>query len=157
MAKKKKRAAKTARLKSGKSGNRASKKKAVKKTSSAKKKPRVASKKTSVDALLKQFAKDRAQGESQLDGLQKKREELEERVSKFQEQISKLRQQESEAKTRLADLDSRRDREVAELLTGLGVNLSRGDSNPSTADSNSDGNDDDEAKPVLTFGRKNLN
>jgi hypothetical protein len=78
---------------------------------------------TSVDALLKRFAKDRAAKESQLNTLHKKREEIEAKAARLREQIAKLAEQENKAEQELAGMDARRDREVSQLLAKLGVQL----------------------------------
>ena len=77
----------------------------------------------SVDSLLKKFAKDRTQQETQLSGLRKKRDDLENKASKLQEQISGLRQKEKEIETKISGLDQQRDIEVKELLQRLGIKL----------------------------------
>ena len=78
---------------------------------------------TSVDALLKRFAKDRTAKEAQLGLLQKNREELEKRAAKLKAQITKLMDQENKSETELAQLDSLRDQQVKQLLAKLGVQL----------------------------------
>jgi chromosome segregation ATPase len=78
---------------------------------------------TSVDALLKRFAKDRAAKESQLNALRKKREEIEAKAARLREQIAKLADQENKTQQELAAMDARRDREVSQLLGKLGVQL----------------------------------
>ena len=77
----------------------------------------------SVDTLLKQFAKQRSTKEAQLETLRKKKEELEGRARKLREQINKLAEQEKKFRDELAHLDARRDSEVSQLLTNLGVQL----------------------------------
>ena len=95
-------------------------------TSTAKKRPAARRQPggTSVDALLKRFAKDRAAKESQLNTLRKKREEIEAKAARLREQIAKLANQENKTEQELAAMDARRDREVSQLLAKLGVQLS---------------------------------
>ena len=139
------------------------KKKVTKSRGSAKKKPAKKSAKpakkrnSSVDALLRQFAKDRAQQESQLAQLQKKKQELQDKVGKLQQQISKLNEQESAAKSSLASLDQRRDQEVAALLSQLGVQLGAKDAPSDNRPKHEPKSDNNSAKPVLTLGRNALN
>ena len=78
---------------------------------------------TSVDAILKRFAKERVTNETQVATLRKKREDLEARSAKLREQINRLMDQEKKSRDELAQLDARRDQEVAQLLEQLGVRL----------------------------------
>ena len=64
--------------------------------------------------------------------LQKKRSELEEKTRKFKEQIAKIADQEKQASEDISSLDQRRDQQVAELLTKLGVKLGGNTSSAST-------------------------
>jgi hypothetical protein len=90
---------------------------------SSSKKPATGSSNNSVDLLLKRFAKERAQKESQLESLRKNKQDLEDKARKFQEQITKLAQQEKETQSQLAQLDKQRDQEVSQLLSKLGIQL----------------------------------
>ncbi len=78
---------------------------------------------TSIDAILKRFAKERVTNETQVATLRKKREDLEARSAKLREQINRLMDQEKKSRDELAQLDARRDQEVAQLLEQLGVRL----------------------------------
>lgn len=78
---------------------------------------------SSVDSLLKRFAKERAQHEAKLEALRKKKAELEEKTRKYQQQVAKMAHEERDAEAQLGQLDKQRDQEVKELLATLGVQL----------------------------------
>ena len=120
-----KKSAKKSAAKAGKSGSRKKAKSPKKKSakSAGSKGTRKSAGSTSVDSLLRTFAKERTQKQSQLAMLQKKRRELEEKTRKFEEQIAKIAGQEKQASEDISSLDQRRDQQVAELLTKLGVKL----------------------------------
>ena len=132
MAKKKKKTAKkkaSAKRPAKKSAKKSPKKKSapkkapVKKTA-AKSSPRA----SSVDGVLKKYEKERSAQESQLTTLRKKIDDLEAKSRAFQEQIAKLTTQEDVTKDAIMQLDSRRDEEVGQLLSKLGVQLGGGGS-----------------------------
>jgi hypothetical protein len=109
---------------------------------------------TSVDAVLKKYQKERVSLNSSLVTVRKKIDELNAKTRAFEEQISKLTEKEMVAEESLQNLDVRRDAEVSELLSKLGVNIgasgskasaSRSTSQPSSAASQS--SDDDSAEP----------
>ena len=120
MAKKKRTTKKTSPR--GKAKKTASKRRSTKATNSSKK-PAIGSRNSSVDLLLKRFAKERTQKESQLESLRKNKQDLEEKARKFQEQITKLAQQERDTQTQIGQLDKQRDEEVSQLLSKLGIQL----------------------------------
>lgn len=126
MAKKKKSVAKKKTTKSPtakKSPTSSPKKRAVAQSTTAKtKSPRG----NSVDALLKKFEKERKTQEAKLSNSIKKIDELEFKSEKLAEQIAKLKETAKSTQTEIDQLDSRRDAEVAEVLTKLGVQLSTG-------------------------------
>ena len=98
--------------------------------SSSSRKPAIGSRNSSVDLLLKRFAKERTQKESQLESLRKIKLDLEEKARKFQEQITNLAQQERDTRTQIAQLDKQRDEEVSQLLSKLGIQLGGAMRNP---------------------------
>ena len=87
--------------------------------------PRRSTGNSSVDLLLKRFAKERLVKESELAALCKRREGIEEKVRKYREQIAKLAEREQKIQAELDQLDARRDRDVSQLLAKLGVQLGR--------------------------------
>lgn len=93
---------------------------------SSSKRPALGSRNNSVDLLLKRFAQERTDKESQLASLRKNKQELEEKARKFHEQIAKLAQQEKEIQTQITLLDKQRNNEVGELLSKLGIQLGDG-------------------------------
>ena len=147
------------------------KKKSSKRVTTKKKKPATPKRRpvkrssgtSSVDVLLKRFAKERSVKESQLNSLRAKKSEIEERVRKHREQIAKLAEQETKAVDEMAQLDARRDREVAQLLAKLGVRLGTSATHASGNDSRaqkSSGNvkpNRDRAAGSLASSRDNLN
>ena len=90
---------------------------------------------TSVDTLLGRFAKERAAKEVQLASLTKKKQEIEEKARKFREQIEKLALEERKSRDEIAQLDVRRDQEVGQLLSRLGVQLANAAPSPRPPDS----------------------
>jgi len=131
MAKKKKvkRAVKRPTKRKGKKVGKRSVKKAptTRKSSSSK----------SVDRLLLRFAKLRSVTEAQLNSLHKTKEECEKKAARIREQLDKLAGRQQKLEAELANLDSQRDKEVAQLLASLGVQVARpsplsvfGDSDP---------------------------
>ena len=83
---------------------------------------------TSVDGILKRFKQERAVQESQLVAVRKKIADLEAKSRAFQEQIAKLNDQESETLQQVDELDAKRDQEISELLSRLGVRVGQMDS-----------------------------
>lgn len=121
MAKKKKK-----RVKKNTAKKAAPKKKVAKKATAKKK----ATKKSagggqskSVDGIIKKFVKERNSLESKLTAYQKKVAELEARSSKILEEITKVSALVSDTENAIGVLDSRRDTEIGELLSKLGVQL----------------------------------
>ena len=120
MAKKKKQ---VARKKAKRAATSARKRPAGKRSAGKRSAGKQAKADTSVDAILKRFAKERVTNETQVATLRKKREDLEARSAKLREQINRLMDQEKKSRDELAQLDARRDQEVAQLLEQLGVRL----------------------------------
>jgi chromosome segregation ATPase len=168
MAKKKKPVAKKAKKsKKGRSPKQASPKKSPAKKSPAKKlavakKSTTASsggRGTSVDSLLKKYEKERKTQESKLSASLKKIKDLELKAQKLEEQIAKLKDDSKTTQAEIDQLDSRRDADIAEVLSKLGVQLSAGSAGGSSAGSaasSSAGSSSAQAdpKPVLTLGTK---
>ena len=96
MAKKKKRSVKKVQKRPAKKRAAAKKKTKRKQSTSRAATPRSAGG-TSVDSLLKRFAKERATQETQLETLRKKKGEVEDKAKKLREQIEKLGEQEKKA------------------------------------------------------------
>ena len=117
-------AKKTAPARSKKVSGRASSKATAKKTA---KKPRAS---TSVDGILNRYRKERASQESQLAAVRKKIADLEAKTAAFQQQIAKLNDQETATLLQVEELDAKRDQEVSELLSKLGVRI--GSDSPET-------------------------
>ena len=92
------------------------------------------SRESSVDAVLKKYENERSSQETQLVTLRKKIEDLETKTRTYQAQIAELKKQESVTENTIADLASRRDAEVSNLLSKLGVQLAA--NNPVPADEN---------------------
>lgn len=137
MAKKKRTTKKTASRSKKKTATKKRSKKSVRKSTSRKSAPAKITAgrgNNSVDSLLKKFAKERSQKESQLESLRKKKRELEEKARKFQEQVSKLSQQERDAQAQIAQLDKQRDHDVSQLLSKLGIQLGGGNHGSSAKD-----------------------
>ncbi len=78
---------------------------------------------TSVDGILNRYKKERALQETQLAAVRKRIADLEAKTRAFEEQIAKLNDQESATKRQVEDLDAKRDQEVSELLSKLGVRV----------------------------------
>jgi len=87
-------------------------------------KSKTAGSRGSIDDILKKYEKVRAEQQQQLSALQKSIDDLESKSRVLQQQIVKLRAQESSTKNAISQLDSRRDAEVATLLSKLGVQWS---------------------------------
>ncbi len=100
------------------------KKKVAKKATKAKSKPaRKRPEPLSVDGVLKKFEKERATKQASLESVRKRIADLEAKSKAMQEQITKLTQQEVETVTLISQLDARRDEEVSEMLSRLGVQI----------------------------------
>ncbi len=78
---------------------------------------------TSVDGILNKFNKERLNLDSSLTAIRKKILELKAKTRAFEEQIAKLTKKELETEEAIQQVDARRDTEVGELLSKLGVNL----------------------------------
>jgi hypothetical protein len=104
----------------------APKKSAVKKSAPAKKAakaPKASGGSDSVDGVIKKYEKERATQESQLTALTKKIDGLEKQSRSLDQQIEKLSEQRIVAQESIAQLDLRRDEEIAALLAKLGVSV----------------------------------
>lgn len=102
------------------------KKAAAKKSASPKKAakvPKANGGSGSVDGVIKKYEKERATQESQLAALIKKIEGLEKQARSLEQQIEKLSEQRIVAQESIAQLDLRRDEEIATLLAKLGVSV----------------------------------
>jgi chromosome segregation ATPase len=78
---------------------------------------------TSVDSILKKFKKERVTLDTGLVTVRKKINELNAKTRAFEEQIAKLTEKELVTEEAIEQLDARRDAEVSELLSKLGVKL----------------------------------
>jgi chromosome segregation ATPase len=119
-----------------KKATKATKAKAVRptKTKTAKARP---TKPKSVDSILQKYEKQRVTCNSKLTSIRAKIEDLQAKTKAYAEQINKLTEQELVTESVIAELDSKRDSEVSELLTKLGVNLERTVSQPAQNESKS--------------------
>jgi chromosome segregation ATPase len=104
------------------------------KTKTAKARP---AKPKSVDSILQKYEKQRVTCNSKLTSIRAKIEDLQAKTKAYAEQINKLTEQELVTESVIAELDSKRDSEVSELLTKLGVNLERTVSQPAQNESKS--------------------
>jgi chromosome segregation ATPase len=104
------------------------------KTKTAKARP---AKPKSVDSILQKYEKQRVSCNSKLTSIRAKIEDLQAKTKAYAEQINKLTEQELVTESVIAELDSKRDSEVSELLTKLGVNLDRVTSQPAKNESKS--------------------
>jgi chromosome segregation ATPase len=95
----------------------------------------------SVDAILKRFANERRAMETRLNTSTKSREEIETKATRLREQIAKLAEQEKKIRDELAQLDAKRDREVSQLLSTLGVQLRDGSTGRGSDQDDSSGGD----------------
>ena len=112
--------------------NRASSKKTVAKKTTAKKAiAKSRSKPSSVDGILKQFQKERVAQETKLVSVRSEIKDLTGKIQAYEKQIVKLKAQQLDTENSICTLDTRRDQEVANLLSSLGINL---DSIASAAD-----------------------
>ena len=103
----------------------ASKKKAVPKkptTRPVKTKAPVAK---SVDGILKQFEKERSSQNSRLSATRKKIEQLTKKIKSEKAELEKLKKLAVDTEIAIDTLDSRRDKEVGRLLTGMGIDLGK--------------------------------
>jgi chromosome segregation ATPase len=101
----------------------APKKAAVKKAAPAKKAAKASAGGGSVDGVIKKYEKERTTQESQLTALTKKIAGLEKQAQSLLQQIEKLTVQRLVAQESIAQLDMRRDEEIATLLAKLGVSV----------------------------------
>ena len=102
-----------------KSGSKKSRKTAsTKSKSSAKKKES-----NSVDGILRKFVQERSSLDVHLSGLQKKIADLEAKTKRYQEQLVTLAQDKEKTLDSIAQIDTRRDLEVSQLLAKLGVRV----------------------------------
>ena len=136
MAKKKKRTKKRARTSSRKTPAKRTKtaaKKPTKKTAGGRAKSGRAA--SSVDSLLKKYAKERATLEAQLKTQQQKKQEVDQRIAKLRDQATQIAERQQAIESQLTGLDRQRDDEVKQLLSQLGVRLDATSSPPANASS----------------------
>ena len=127
MAKKKK--AKRTTKKPSRRTNKTRAKKVAKKSPASKQPTKKKSRaSTSVDGILNRYKKERALQEAQLATVRKKIADLEAKTRAYQEQIARLNDQEAATLQQVDELDAKRDHEVSELLSKLGVRVGQGDS-----------------------------
>jgi len=77
----------------------------------------------SVDGILKKFVQERSSLDAHLSGLQKKIADLEKKTKLYQEQLVSLAQDKDATLDSIAQIDTRRDLEVSQLLAKLGVKV----------------------------------
>ena len=77
----------------------------------------------SVDGILKKFVQERSSLDVHLSGLQKKIADLEKKTKSYQEQLIALAQDKEATLDSIAQIDTRRDLEVSQLLAKLGVRV----------------------------------
>ena len=109
-----------------KASKKATKKKAKKSTSPPKKSAAKSSggkSSRSLDAIMKKHEKERVSKESLLLSTQKKIEGLESKRDKLNTEISKLKESERNTSEEISAIATKRDAEVNELLTKMGVQL----------------------------------
>ena len=78
---------------------------------------------SSVDGILKQYQKERVAKESNLVSVRSKIKDLTGKIQAYEKQIVKLKAQQLDTENSICTLDTRRDQEVAHLLSSLGINL----------------------------------
>ena len=79
----------------------------------------------SVDGILKQFEKERSSQNSKLSVTRKKIEQLTKKIKSEKAELEKLKKLAVETEIAISTLDSRRDKEVGRLLTGMGIDLGK--------------------------------
>ena len=77
----------------------------------------------SVDGILKKFVQERSSLDVHLSGVQKKIADLEKKTKSYQEQLVALAQDKETTLDSIAQIDTRRDLEVSQLLAKLGVRV----------------------------------
>jgi chromosome segregation ATPase len=76
-----------------------------------------------VDGILKAFDKERVAQNSALVATRKKIERLTKQISSIKEELESLKKTAVEAEIAIETLDARRDAEVGQLLSGMGIDL----------------------------------
>lgn len=99
------------------------KKKTTKRAKGGSTKSRGKAKPKSVDGVLLAYEKERVVRQSNLESLTKKINDLVKKTEAYKIQIEKLSAEKDETVKIIAELDQRRDAEVAEVLSSLGINV----------------------------------